>query len=206
MSDYVRFSELAFLLVRDPVVAEVVAVDAVLAARRRALSPDAPPPLNRARRKLVQHALGYVRRRRIAQLLPWARKRAHGLQLSESTQRVWDAVGALRPVQQAAVILARVEGANLAEIADALEFSGSAANAHLDRARDALRRKLGTDVDLRALLTRELNAVARTFTRTYRPDPETVEPLFRAGRWRTWTVTLGVVAVAAAAAVSFVRG
>lgn len=206
LSDYVRFSEIAFLLVRDPVAAEVVAVDAVIAGRRRALAPDAPPAIHRARRKLVQHARGYIRRRRIVQFLPWSKPPAHGLELPESSQRVWDAVAALRPPQQVAVILARVEGANLAEIADALEFSAAAANAHLDRARTALRRRLGDDVDLRSLLTRELRVVTDTFTRTYRPDPAAVQPLFRSGRWRGWTVAFGVAAVCGAVAFSFLRG
>jgi DNA-directed RNA polymerase specialized sigma24 family protein len=204
-SDYARMSELAFLMVRDPVAAEVVAVDAVLAAKRKPLAPDAPAGLHRARRTLFRHAMAYIRRRRYMRLLPWVKKRGHGLELSEGTQRVWDAVSGLRPRQQAAIVMARVEGATLAEIADALEFSTAAAGSHLDKARDALRAKLG-DVDLRVTLTRELGIVARSFTNTYRPDVSTVAPLLRSGRWRGWAVAAGAVAIGAAVVFSLVRG
>ena len=206
IADYVRLSELAFLLVRDPVVAEVIAVDAVLAAQRKSLSPDAPPAFQRARRKLIKHATSYMYRRRAVELLPWVKPKPPGLELPDATMRVWDAVGSLRPRQQAAVIMARLEGANLAEVADALEFSTSAANTHLDRARAGLRRRLGDEADLRAVLTRELREVARAFTRTFRPDPAAVEPLLRAGRWRAWTIFIGGAAIAGAVAFTLLRG
>ena len=206
IGDYVRLAELAFLLVRDPVAAEVIAVDAVMAAQRKRLAPDAPPGFQRARRKLVKHAVGYMHRRRILQILPWVKPKPLDLELSAAAKQTWEAVGSLRPRQQAAVIMARLEGANLAEIADALEFSTSAANTHLERARSGLRHKLGAEADLRSLLTRELREVARAFTHTYRPDPAAVEPLLRSSRWRIWTVYAGGAAIAGAVAFSLLRG
>lgn len=197
--DYTRFSETAFLLVRDPIVAEVIAVDAVLAASRKSVAPDAPPALQMAQRRLARQAVGYMRRRRLARLLPWTKDRPDGVDLPESTRRVWDAVAALRPRQQVAVVLARVHGSNLAEIADVLDASTSAASAHLENGRKVLAERFGDDADLRPMLTRELQAVAAAFVREHRPDPVAAEEAMRRSmRWRIWGFALGTLLVAAA--------
>ena len=206
--DYERFSELAFVLVRDPVAAEVIAVDAVLTAVRRSGAPDAPPAIQRAKRKLARQAMGFMRRRRWRRLLPWAKERPVEVELTDATRTVWDAVGTLPPRSQAAVVLARLEGATLAEIADVLDCSSAAANSYLERARKGLIERLGDDVDLRRVLTRELRAVAQAFVREHRPDARPVEQAMeRSGRWRTWGIALGAVGAAAAVVLAtLVRG
>jgi DNA-directed RNA polymerase specialized sigma24 family protein len=197
--DYSRFSQLAFVLCRDPVAAEVIAVDAVLIAVRRTLTPDGPPGIQRAKRKLAVQAIGYTRRRRIRDRLPWSKPRPDGVQLPERARAVWDAVGELSPRQQVAVVMARLDGATLAEIADVLECSTAAAQAHLERARKSLVERFGDEGDLRGVLTRELQVVAHAYVRDHRPDAApAVQAMRRSGRWRAWGLGIGVVAAGVA--------
>lgn len=202
--DYKHFSQMAFVLVRDPVAAEVIAIDAVLAAIRPTRAPDAPPGIQRGKRKLVRQTMSYMRRRRLLRLLPWTKERPAGVELPERTRQVWDAIAELRPRQQVAVVLARYDGSNLSELADALDSSASAAGSHLEKARKALTERLGADVDLRPLLTRELHSVAQAFAREHRPDPTPVEDaMLRSGRWRAWG--FGLAAIAAGIGVALVN-
>ena len=207
-SDYAHFSELAFVLVRDPVAAEVIAVDAVLAAIRKSVAPDAPPGIHRAKRKLAHQAMGYMRRRRWSRMLPWTKEQPDGVDIPEATRKVWNALAALSRRQQVAVVMARLDGANLSEVADILDCSSAAANTHLDRARKGLAERLGDDVDLRLLLTKELRAIAQAFAREHRPDPAPVEQaIARAGRWRVWGLAIGVTGAALAVlVVNLLRG
>src|SRR5688500_14369472 len=104
--DYLRFSQMAFVLVRDPIGAEVIAGDALLAAVRRSLTPDGPPGIQRAKRKLAVRTIGYMRRKKFLGWLPWVKAKPDGVTLPEATRAVWDAVGELSPRQQVAVVLA----------------------------------------------------------------------------------------------------
>jgi hypothetical protein len=205
--DYVRFSQLAFLIVRDPLAAQVVAVDAVLAALRPTIAPDGPPAIQRARRKLVRESLISLRKRRLIDSLPWKGGRAPTPDLPDATAGLWRALGKLPPRQQVAVVLARFEGSTLAEISDALDCSSAAANSYLERAAKSLTRTLG-EADLRQTLTKELRTVAQTFVREHRPDPSAAElAVRRAGRWRLWGFALGAAGVAAALAlINLLRG
>jgi hypothetical protein len=206
--DYSRFSSMAFIIVRDPVAAQVIAVDAVLTAVRRPLAPDGPPGIHRAKRKLARHAMSYLRKRRLLSLLPWTEERPSGVELTSSAERVWGAVGALRPRQQVAVVLARFEGSTLAEIADVLDCSISAANSHLERASKVLDADLGPEIDLKPVLTRELRNIAQAFVRDHRPDATAAElALKRSNRWRAWGIAIGALgAGVAAAVVTLLRG
>jgi hypothetical protein len=205
--DYVRFSQLAFLIVRDPLAAQVVAVDAVLAALRPSLAPDGPPAIQRARRKLVRESLISVRKRRLSRWLPWTRAHTPEPDLPEATGALWRALGNLPPRQQVAVVLARFEGSTLAEMSDALDCSSAAANSYLERAARSLTQALG-EIDLKQALTKELRAVAQTFVREHRPDPSAAElAVRRAGRWRMWGFALGAAGVAVALAlINLLRG
>lgn len=197
--DYVRLSQLAFLIVREPVVAEVVAVDAVLAGLRPAISPDSLPGVQRARRKLVRESVSYVRRRRVLDRLPRLRRPTPDMQLPDDTARTWDALGRLPARQQVAVALARFEGATLAEISDALDCSAGTANSYLERAAKSLAHTLGPG-DLRRSLTNDMRTIGEAFVRDFGPDPDTAEQAARrSGRWRAWGVGVGLLGLGGAA-------
>lgn len=166
---YGRMAEVAFVLIGDDVKAEVAASEALAEALRRT-APDGLPPSQRALRRLSAVCTSAIRRRRLGAHFG-KRTKVSTVDVEAGAATTWAAVRTLPARVQMAVVLARMEGASLAELADALDCSAPSARSYLESGRRRLEEALGAETaELRSLLTRDLNAVAASFTRLYRPN------------------------------------